>query len=167
MKLLNYDNVLCISAHPDDVEYGMIGTIEKYCDTNFHIIVLSSGGKHDHTNVYDGKQECESIRKQLPNVAGEFIELAEHVKDIDEDDWIKWLETSNIFDLMKFDCIFSLFSQSPIKLIILFNFNTFPTFLPILLGNGKSTLFRENVSISSSLCRRKFIFSDFYNYLLL
>ena len=41
MKFLNYDRDLCISPHPDDVEYGMLGTIMKYKDTKFDIIVLS------------------------------------------------------------------------------------------------------------------------------
>ena len=35
MKFLGYDNVLCISPHPDDTEYSMMGTILKYWDTMF------------------------------------------------------------------------------------------------------------------------------------
>ena len=42
MKFLNYDKVLCLSPHPDDVEYGMLGTMMKYKDTKFDIIVLLS-----------------------------------------------------------------------------------------------------------------------------
>ena len=30
MKLFNFDRVLCLSPHPDDVEYSMLGTIMKY-----------------------------------------------------------------------------------------------------------------------------------------
>ena len=29
MKFLNSDNVVCIGAHPDDVEYGMAGTFSR------------------------------------------------------------------------------------------------------------------------------------------
>ena len=35
MKFLGFDNVLCISPHPDDIEYSMFGTIDKYKDTKF------------------------------------------------------------------------------------------------------------------------------------
>ena len=47
MKLLNYDKVLCLSPHPDDVEYGMLGTICKYKDTQFEIVVLYKGVDFD------------------------------------------------------------------------------------------------------------------------
>ena len=40
MKFLNFNKVLCLGAHPDDVEYGMLGTIMKYKDTQFDILVL-------------------------------------------------------------------------------------------------------------------------------
>ena len=35
MKLFNYDNILCLSPHPDDVEFSMSGLIKKYSDTIF------------------------------------------------------------------------------------------------------------------------------------
>ena len=44
MKFLNCNKVLCLAAHPDDVEYGMLGSIMKYTDTKFDILVLSKGG---------------------------------------------------------------------------------------------------------------------------
>ena len=40
-KFLNLDNVLCFSPHPDDVEYGMLGSMIKHSETNFHIMVFS------------------------------------------------------------------------------------------------------------------------------
>ena len=30
MKFLNLDKVLCLSAHPDDTEYGMLGSMATY-----------------------------------------------------------------------------------------------------------------------------------------
>jgi len=47
MKLMGFDNVLCLSPHPDDVEYAMSGTVKKYKDTKFEILVMSLGTKTD------------------------------------------------------------------------------------------------------------------------
>ena len=49
MKFLGYDNVLCISPHPDDTEYSMMGTILKYWDTMFTCLQLCQGGDMDET----------------------------------------------------------------------------------------------------------------------
>jgi LmbE family N-acetylglucosaminyl deacetylase len=47
MKFLNLDRVLCLSPHPDDVEYSMSGTICKYKDTKFDILCLTQGTSTD------------------------------------------------------------------------------------------------------------------------
>lgn len=47
MKFLNYDTVLCLSPHPDDVEFSMSGLIKKYKDTKFIVLVLSNGTSSD------------------------------------------------------------------------------------------------------------------------
>ena len=39
MKLLQFNKVLCLSPHPDDVEYSMSATIKKFQDTQFDLIV--------------------------------------------------------------------------------------------------------------------------------
>ena len=41
MKFLNLDKVLCLSAHPDDIEYGVLGSMIKFKDTQFDILVLT------------------------------------------------------------------------------------------------------------------------------
>ena len=51
MKFLNYNRVLCLAPHPDDIELGMLGTICKYKDTHFDIFVLSEGGDFDKTTT--------------------------------------------------------------------------------------------------------------------
>ena len=56
MKFLNYDKVLCLSPHPDDVEYGMLGTIMKYKDTKKTLKVDKSFSSHisyDYNFVMD------------------------------------------------------------------------------------------------------------------
>ena len=49
MNFLNLNRVLCISAHPDDAEYGMLGSMVKCRNTKFDIAVLSNGGDYDDT----------------------------------------------------------------------------------------------------------------------
>ena len=50
MKFLNLDKVLCLSAHPDDAEYGVLGSMIKFGDTQFDVVVLSNGGDFDVIN---------------------------------------------------------------------------------------------------------------------
>ena len=45
MKFLNLNRVLCISAHPDDTEYGALGSMIKFKYTQFDVVVLSNGGE--------------------------------------------------------------------------------------------------------------------------
>ena len=74
MKFLNSSNVLCIGAHPDDVEYGMAGVFQKYYDTNFKVVVMSEGGDWDKTTTYDNRQEeNEHVWNTFINVNGVVI----------------------------------------------------------------------------------------------
>lgn len=50
MKFLNFNKVLCLSPHPDDVEYSMSATINKYTDTQFDILCLTNGTSTDNTS---------------------------------------------------------------------------------------------------------------------
>ena len=74
MKFLNYDKVLCLSPHPDDVEYGMLGTICKYKDTKFDIVVLSQGGDCDPSTNKERQNECRNVWEKIDNIDGHFIE---------------------------------------------------------------------------------------------
>lgn len=49
-RFLGFKNVLCLSPHPDDVEYSMGGTILRYPDTTFHILSLTPGTAEDPTS---------------------------------------------------------------------------------------------------------------------
>jgi len=51
MKFLNLDRALCLSPHPDDVEYSMSATIKKYQDTLFDVFCLSNGTSTDTTST--------------------------------------------------------------------------------------------------------------------
>jgi len=65
MKLFNFDRVLCLSPHPDDVEYSMSGLIHKYKDTHFDILCMSIGGEHDTTSHPNRFDEVESFWKMM------------------------------------------------------------------------------------------------------
>jgi|10_taG_2_1085330.scaffolds.fasta_scaffold03435_2 LmbE family N-acetylglucosaminyl deacetylase len=103
MKFLNYDKVLCLSPHPDDVEYGMLGTIMKYKDTQFDIVVLSQGGDFDITTKTERQNECRKVWENIDNIEGHFIEDSKFIKNKDEDEWVNILE--NKFDISSYDCI--------------------------------------------------------------
>jgi len=105
MKFLNLDRVLCLSAHPDDTEYGMLGSMMKYGDTQFDVVVLSSGGDFDKSSGFDRERECTEIWKELSNVDGTFAHKT-YVKDTSEDDWVNYIEQN--YNISDYDCILSL-----------------------------------------------------------
>ena len=81
MKLLNYNKVLCLSPHPDDIEYGMLGTIMKYKNTKFDIVVLSQGGDFDESTAKERQGECKKVWEHIDNINGCFIEDIKFIKD--------------------------------------------------------------------------------------
>ena len=85
MKFLNFDKVLCIGAHPDDVEYGMVGSMCKFTDTQFDVLILSEGGDFDESTGKSRQMECRNIWDIIPNVSGSFIGI-KHVVNHAEDD---------------------------------------------------------------------------------
>ena len=105
MKFLNYNRVLCLSPHPDDVEYGMFGTIMKYKDTKFDIVVLSQGGDFDKSTAESRQDECRKVWEHIDNINGYFIEDSKFIKDKQEDEWVNILE--NKFDISDYNCILS------------------------------------------------------------
>ena len=70
MRFLNKNKVICLGAHPDDVEYGMSGTFEECNETQFFIIVLSNGGDFDETTGDKRNSENENIWARYDNVSG-------------------------------------------------------------------------------------------------
>jgi LmbE family N-acetylglucosaminyl deacetylase len=93
MKFLNSDYVLCIGAHPDDVEYGMTGTFLKCDETEFSVYVMSSGGDYDKTTVeIDRAAENRMVWSRLTNVSGYIMDT--FVKDQAEDSMVQFIEES-------------------------------------------------------------------------
>jgi LmbE family N-acetylglucosaminyl deacetylase len=65
MKFLGHNVVLCLSPHPDDIEYSMSGTIAKYTDTKFIIYCLTLGTSTDETSGNDRLEEVKSFWNEL------------------------------------------------------------------------------------------------------
>jgi len=102
MRFLNCDKVLCLAAHPDDVEYGMLGSIIKYTDTKFDILVLSEGGNFDESTSIDRHKECESVWEDIDNIQGSFLSV-KHLADVTEDELINAIESK--FNISDYDSI--------------------------------------------------------------
>lgn len=104
MKIINLKNVLCLSPHPDDVEYGMLGTMIKYKDTNFDVLVLSQGGDFDTSSDLDRHNETLKTLDGIKNVNCKFSNV-KFIKEKQEDEWINFIETK--YDINSYDCIFT------------------------------------------------------------
>ena len=109
MKFLNLDRVLCLSAHPDDTEYGTLGSMMKFDETTFDVLVLSNGGDFDNTTGESRQKECMGIWDRVQfNVSGRFFPKS-YVKDIPEDEWVNLIEQE--YDISDYACILSLPAQ--------------------------------------------------------
>ena len=109
MKFLNFNKVLCLSPHPDDVEYSMLGTIIKHYDTHFDVLCLTKGGARgfDKTNDLNRIDEVKKVWSQanLNNVSVYFSDC-NYFEDKDRDaGWVNYLE-NNYIKKNNYDCIF-------------------------------------------------------------
>ena len=93
MKFLGYDTVLCISPHPDDTEYSMMGTILKYSDTMFTCLQLCQGGDMDETTGKSRLFEVQNVweEAECSNVNLLFTEV-KYMRDMREEEWINFIE---------------------------------------------------------------------------
>jgi len=104
-KFLNFNKVLCISPHPDDVEYSMSGTIIKNCDTQFDVLCLTQGGDCDETTSHDRLNEVRNSwnASDISNV-NLFFSPNKFLKEQGEDEWVNYIETSFV-NPGNYDCI--------------------------------------------------------------
>ena len=105
LKFLNFDRVLCLSPHPDDVEYSMAGTIIKHTGTTFDILCLTQGGDCDDTTGENRLKEVENSWKTA-NTKNTTTDFTDHkyLKEIGEDEWVNFIE-SHFTDMGEYDCI--------------------------------------------------------------
>src|SRR5258706_15422597 len=102
MKLLNWNSVLCLSPHPDDIEASMGGTILKHQDTRFASLVFSTGSINDPVTNAARWEECNQYWKNIENIDQRF--LSKLLSNYSEEEWINLLEKN--FKLSDFDTIF-------------------------------------------------------------
>lgn len=93
MKLLDFDKVLCLSPHPDDVEYSMLGTIMKHTDTMFYVLQLAQGGDFDNTTGLSRLDEVSNVW-ECSNTENINIIFSPHkfISDLGEDGWVNYIE---------------------------------------------------------------------------
>lgn len=95
MKFLNFNKVLCLSPHPDDVEYSMAGTIIKHQDTCFDILCLTQGGDCDSTTGLERIQECiKAWEESKCNNYELYFSPYKFLKEKGTDEWVNWIETN-------------------------------------------------------------------------
>ena len=102
MKLFNWDSVICLSPHPDDIEASMGGTILKYKHTRFTSVVFSTGSVNDPVTNESRWEECNQYWKGSVHVTQKF--LASLLNIHSEEEWINLLERT--FNLNNFNAIF-------------------------------------------------------------
>ena len=103
--LLEFERVLCLSPHPDDVEYSMSGTIMKCTDTIFDIVCLSNGGDCDTTTGTSRLDEVKNFWSGVDNVNLHFSDC-NFLREKKEEEWVNWIETKFLKDI-SYDCIFT------------------------------------------------------------
>ena len=105
MKFLNCNRVLCLSPHPDDVEYGMAGTILLCKDTTFDLLCLTCGGSFDLSTNHSRLDE---IRSFWAESGGKNVNLyfSPHImlKELGIDAWINYIEV-NFVNKYEYDAI--------------------------------------------------------------
>ena len=105
MKFLGFNKVLCLSPHPDDVEYSMGATIIKHYNTQFDILCLTQGGDCDNTTSSKRLIEVKESWKTTndKNIKLFFTDY-KYLKELGEDKWIYYIE-SKFININKYDCV--------------------------------------------------------------
>ena len=108
MKFLGYNKVLCLSPHPDDVEYSMMGTIMKYCETSFSVICMTKGGTkclYNPSTISRLVEVNEAWEKADLNNVVIYFSDCDFFEDKDRDPgWVNYIENEFIKD-NNYDCI--------------------------------------------------------------
>lgn len=90
MKLLEFNNVLLLSPHPDDIEASLGGTILKHHDTEFTSVVFSTGSVNDPVTNESRWEECNQYWNDVENINQKF--MAPLLNKYSEEEWINLLK---------------------------------------------------------------------------
>ena len=104
MKLLNFNKVLCLSPHPDDVEYGMLGSMIKFKDTRFDVLTTSIGGNFDKSSNKTRFDECKQVVSNIDNINTQLLEDVDYLKNTSEDEMISKIESK--YSISDYQAIF-------------------------------------------------------------
>ena len=104
MKYLNINNILCLSPHTDDIEISCSGTILKYYDTDFDILCLSNGSKHDPSSKKDRFSEVKTFWDNVDNVVVHSAGI-KYISDLNEESILNIIENDFLYK-KKYDAIF-------------------------------------------------------------
>ena len=161
MKFLNFDRVLCLSPHPDDIEYSMLGTILKYSETNFDIFCMSRGGAKgfDKTNKLDRRKEVLDIWTSLKckNIRLVFFSDSDYLEDKTEPEWINYIE-NEFLKKNKYDCILI-----PPQKDSMYEHRFVNKFGSALVRKGAISLVEYN-TVSTLNCWKPNVFVDILNF---
>jgi LmbE family N-acetylglucosaminyl deacetylase len=109
MNFLNFEKVLCLSPHPDDVEYSMLGTIIKCNKTYFDILCMTKGGAKgfDQTNELNRIGEVEKVwsNANLSNINIHYSDCDFFEDKNGDAGWVNYIENTFIKS-KNYDCIF-------------------------------------------------------------
>jgi LmbE family N-acetylglucosaminyl deacetylase len=95
-RFLNFSKVLGLSPHPDDIEYGMSGTIFKHPETHFDLVCMTKGGHCDETTSSVRHQEMKNFWHGVSNVTIHSIDFDAIIEG--EDFIINFIEKNILLD---------------------------------------------------------------------
>lgn len=88
-----FKKVLCLSPHPDDIEYSISGIIKKNSNVKFDIYSMSTGNefeklkgefRHDEIENFWSEYDCDNVRLINSNIL--------YVNKLSEDAWVAKIE---------------------------------------------------------------------------
>jgi len=104
MKFVNLRRVLVISPHPDDAEYSVSGTVDKYQDTTFYLLTLSPGGNFDDSTGANRLLESRNFWNNFKNVIVlDPVSPSKSLADVTQDALINTIDKHS--RLLQFDGI--------------------------------------------------------------
>jgi N-acetylglucosamine malate deacetylase 1 len=105
MKFLEFNRVLCLAPHPDDVEYSMGATVVKHKDTHFDVLCLTEGGDCDSTTDASRLNEVKSSW-EVSNSQNHSLFFTPHryLKELGTDEWVGYIE-NNFTNKFHYDAI--------------------------------------------------------------